>query len=428
MKRLFDSIPDALAPEMRLDTGLNEVPLLPPDDNDIVRPVEEEMLGSANRVGGGRASLVHARMSKHLLWTFGPSHRDLPFMIQMRTEIEGERFVAVDPEIGWLHQGIERQLETASVREAFSLLSGLYAQDSVAYEIAYLLCCEALLDDAFVLDKDVERYRVILLELSRIQQHLRTLSDVIGVYADVRAKRTFSQSRHQLRDLLEEMRGSTDAQRHRSLGGLLGDLPHRQLGQLGQRLTAIISPTQNVAQNILARPSVTEALLNIGRLSAADAIGRGLSGPALRATGVADDVRTRAPYLSYDEVVPTIITDSRGDTLARITVRLDEIAQSSAVAVRNAQKISTDVSARPGVQPPDDLFGGQRHVSASLETASGELSVSLQCGAAGLQRVRVRGPSFPLAQALGHVLQGARLDDAMTIFSSLGILGTELDR
>lgn len=437
MKDVLDALPDALAPELVLEREHEDSPVIPPDDDDVIRPdAEEELLRIADH--GSLVNAGSAPLAKHLIWTFGPHHRDFPFMLQLRVEIEGDRLISVDPEIGWHHQGLEKGLENVPVEDAFPLVARLHPRGPAGHVLAFALAVERLLGIDNEVPERAQLWRCVALELTRIREHLHVLSSLVIAHSERRSQRAFYEAARRL-DTLVDLGTRADSVRLLwRIGGLGGEVPPSVPAALERALPEALAPIQPVGDRLWQNPAFVDGLAGLGVLAQTEAITGGVTGPALRACGVAADVRLSDAPFAYQRVAPRVVTHEGGDTLARFAVRLDELAASSALVVRALAAFSQ--ASGPATPDPDVVGAWKRDkaghlelpagsATASLELPSGELSVLLAADGSPLPlRVRVRGPSFPLAAALPRLLAGARLDDAVPILRSLGISGPELDR
>lgn len=434
MRVLIESLPGHALPDVEREAERQTLPLLPPDDDDFIRPAaEEELLKAAG--AGGLAEARSLSLAKHLLWTFGPEHRALPFLLQLRVEIEGDRVLSCDPEVGWLHQGLEKALEGARFLDGTRKIERLHPANPVGHQLAWLLALERLCG----LDEEVPQrallWRVVMAEVSRILEHLRVLSDLVLLHAGRRAQRVFATAEKQVTSLLEDVAFDDEHELRAVLGGLSSPVPVSVAESLRRGLPDALSALQPIAQQQRRLPGVIDALRGLGAVEERAAVAYGFTGPALRATGLPDDVRVRDPYFAYGELAPRVPTYEEGDARARFRVRLDEVFASSALVLRALAAIDdapSEVRLPLERFPLDDegaLVPPEGMTAVSVELAGGELSLFVVSdGTPFPRRARLRTPSFPLASALSRLLAGARLDEVVPVLISLGMIGTEIDR
>lgn len=429
MKDLFDAIPESVASELVLE-GEAPLAVVPADDDDVIRPRTEEELHRLGATG----SLVEpgsSSLAKHLVWTFGPHHVDLPLVVQLRVEIDGERLVTVDPEIGWLHQGLEKLLEGASLTEGFALIVRTSVDRPHFAVVAWALAIERLLDLQESVPARAVLWRTIVLEIARIEAHLDVLTPLVRAHADRQMTATFVDVARKVRALLElaappSRAGGVLA----AFGGLTTEIAPSVVEQLERALPEVLAPLRTAGDRLSLTPSFVDALQGLGVLSREDALTAGITGPALRATGLVDDLRVTHPLLAYARVPPRVSTSQGGGALARFRVRLDEVHASSALVLRAlAAWRAQDGPCLPTVTVDDETVLPRRLATVSLEAPSGELSLLVHGnGSTRLSRAHMKSPSFALVAALPRILSGARLDEVSTILAGLGIALTEVDR
>lgn len=434
MRVLIESLPGHALPDVEHEAERQALPLLPPDDDDFIRPAaEEELLQAAGT--GGLAEARSLSLAKHLLWTFGPDHRALPFLLQLRAEIEGDRVVSCDPEVGWLHQGIEKSLEGTRLLEGARLVERLHPANPVGHQLAWLLALERLCAVDDEVPRRAQLWRVVMAEVSRILEHLRVLSDLVLLHAGRRAQRVFATAEKRVAALLEGVAFDDDGRLRAVVGGLSSPVPVSVSEALRRGVPEALSSLQPIAQQQQRLPGVIDALRGLGAVEERAAVAYGFTGPALRACGLPDDVRVRDPYFAYGELAPRVPTYHEGDARARFRVRLDEVFASSALVLRALAAIDdapAEVQLPRSRLPLDDdgaLVPPAGTAAVSVELAGGELSLLVVAdGTPFPRRARLRTPSFPLASALSRLLVGARLDEVVPVLISLGMIGGEIDR
>jgi NADH-quinone oxidoreductase subunit D len=430
MRSFLSSLPNADLPDVAAEADVFPVPALPPDDDDLIRPLaEDELLRVHSR------ALTESRptaLAKYLIWTFGPDHQALPFHLQLRTEVEDDAVVSCDTEIGWLHRGLEKNLEGLTWAQGVEAVARLNPAAPIAPRLAWVLAVERLLK----IDADVpvraQVWRAIAAELDRVRAHLRVIVDVIR--AGRGTLRALETTAARVGTLLE-MCAYKDGVFTAVPGGLIEEPGPKVATTVKQELAAAVSPIHRVIEHERQTGAFTLGLEGKGRLSRPRALDLSLSGPALRATGMWDDVRAADPYLVYREHPPREVTEEGGDVAARLRVRLDEVAASSALALRLLSSLEEldGPACIPDLELPRDdeglLTPPAGMFAASVEAPGGELSVMLVSdGGPRPIRARLCAPSFKLAAALGDLLRDARLDEVVPILQSLGLSGAEIDR
>jgi NADH:ubiquinone oxidoreductase subunit D len=422
VRQILEVLPGALLPDPVAESAAPGAPLSPPDDDDLLRPaIEEELF----RVGA-RGSLVTASttaLAKHLVWTFGPVHRALPFPFQLRVELDGDRLVTVDPEVGFLHQGLEKTAEAISWLDGFDVMARVNPLNPVGHELCWALVVERIAGVADRVPLRAQLWRVAVIELSRIAEHARVLSTPPLAPATVQAQRSLAEVARLARGLLD---GLMAGEPFRAFGGLAHPIHDDEAVRIQKELPRILGPLRAVRAAVDASPALDAHLEGLGRIQRTQAVGLGLTGPALRACGVPDDLRAHEPAFAWGELAYRPIVVEGGCTRARGRVRLRE-AVASAELVERALLMLADAPPEVRVDCPPVPPAG--HATASLELPSGELTLlAVADGGERPVRVRIRGPSSALAAALPELLVGDRIDDVIPVISSLGLVGTEVDR
>jgi len=421
MRSYLSRLPNADLPDVALEADLRPVPVIPPDDDDLIRPDQEDELGNVNE--RALASGKPTALAKYLIWTFGPDNQALPFHLQMRMEIEHDLIMSCDSEIGWRHQGIEKELEGRSYENILQVLARVHPRDPSALRLAFLLAVERSLG----IDKDIPRraqlWRMLIAELSRIAEHLLVLESVLR--KDRRAGRF-------LRDLatkaqrLVELAQVKEGALLLCVGGLIDEPGPSITDNIRATLEDLVEGLRPFAERQKNNPWLRS---QVGRLDLEDAIALAVKGPALRACGKVHDIRLSDPYFCYLECSPPVAVRTGGGVGARLNIRLDEIFSSAGLIARLQSALA---EAPVQVCLPKDQLDAAKPIafqSASIEAPAGELSFSLAHDEQGaLMRVRIRSPSFFLAQSIGTLLLDQRLDDVLPILRSLGIVSGEVDR
>lgn len=433
MRSLIESLPGHALPDVEHEAERQSLPLLPPDDDDLIRPAAEEELTHIGETGGLSGSR-NLSLAKHLLWTFGPDHRALPFLLQLRVEVEDDRLVSADAEIGWLHQGLEKALEASTFEDSVGMMERLHPPNAVGHQLAWILATERACGVADDVPRRAQLWRIVMAELSRIAEHLRVLGGLVLLHAGRRAQRVFLDAERRVGTLLE-IAAFADGDFRGCVGGLSADVPEGFAATLRKELPVGLHAVHAVQQQQQRMPGVIDALRGLGRVDAEAAIAHGFTGPALRACGVEDDVRLQDPYFAYGEFAPRVPSHVYGDARSRFRQRLDEALASSALLLRTLATFEDTEGAVcvPADALPRDAEGRLTppagRTSASVELPTGEFTILLDTeGGAHPRRARLRTPSFPLCAALSRLLVGARLDEVIPILQSLGMAGAEIDR
>jgi NADH-quinone oxidoreductase subunit D len=421
MRQILDVLPGALLPDPMAESESPGAALAPPDDDDLLRPAIEEALFRVG-AGGSLVGTATTTLAKHLVWTFGPVHRALPFPLLLRIELDGDRLVTVDPEVGFLHQGLEKAGERASWLEGFEVLARAHPRDPLGHELAWALVVERLYGIEEEVPARAQLWRTIALEMSRMAAHLRVLTAPSLAPA--------GPPRRALHDAARQARGLVDGlcagDTFRAFGGLRRPINDDEGKRIAGELPRLSASLRDVRNALELDPGLDAHLDGLGRIARSTAVSLGVSGPALRACGAPDDLRIHEPCFAGKDIAPPMVVEHGGCTRARTRVRLREAIAAADVVeralARLAQAPPAHAVAVPTAPPPG-------RATASLELPNGELTLLVVSdGSDRPFRLRLRGPSSALAAALPAFLVGDRIDDVIPVLSGLDLIGPEIDR
>jgi len=262
----------------------------------------------------------------------GPQHPSTHGVLRLELILDGETIVDVKPVIGYLHRGVEKLSENKIYVMIPPLCDRLDYVGSASQNLGYIQAVEML---AGIEVPERARYiRMILAELNRISSHLVWL----GTHAlDIGAMTVFFycfREREIILDLFESFCGARLTTNMFRIGGLLDDLPPGWIAGC-RHLVGILPARIREYEGLLSANRIwLERTKGVGYISAEDAINWGITGPMLRASGVAWDLRKAEPYAAYDKVEFDIPTRKEGDTYARYLVRVEEMRQSARIIVQ----------------------------------------------------------------------------------------------
>ncbi len=432
MRHLLEQLPGAQLPDTVGQSQAPGLPLAPPDDDDLLRPSGEELLLGASATGAW--SGAPSALAKHLLHTFGPLHPALSWPVALRVELDGDRIVSADPEVGFLHQGLEKAGEQIDLRElrgdgALALIRCVARANPLAplpLQLATVLALEKHLGVAAV-PNNATVWRTVALELNRIRGHLSVL--IHPALAPDRAPlvRKLTQAARTASGLLDGLLlGDTFC----GVGGLRRALDADEARSMLATLKDLRAAVHSVQHDLARDGRAHSRFEGVGRITAVKALAHALTGPAVRACGVADDLRARDRSLSYGALNVVPVVAEGGCTAARLRVLHGELAQSLVLVVRLLAMLDAGPTVAADAATQVSTFRDAEIVvrAQALEAQNGETAVTVCLKGAHLQRVRIRTASLAACAALGTVVSSARMDDAIAIIVSLGIVGSEVDR
>jgi NADH-quinone oxidoreductase subunit D len=391
-----------------------------------------------------------AGTAQTMVLNMGPQHPSTHGVLRVILELDGETVVKAEPVIGYLHTGIEKSCEAKTYSQAITLTDRLDYLAPLSNNLCYCLAVEKLL--GIEVPKRAQYIRVLLTELTRIASHLVWL----GTHAiDLGAMSVFLytfREREEIMKIFEYVSGQRMMTSYFRIGGLALEPPPGWLDRVSREIDALPGHVDEYEDLLTNNRIWLGRTQGIGILSAADAIAMGASGPMLRGSGVAYDVRKAFPYSSYDEFEFEIKTQTAGDCFARYQVRVAEIRESIKIVHQAMNKIPAEGPIRtvaPGIVPPSreemktSIEGLIYHfkiftegfapppgeVYQVIESPRGELGFFVASdGSAKPYRVKVRAPSFINLQSLSKLAEGRLIADVVACIGTTDIVLGEVDR
>jgi len=378
----------------------------------------------------------------------GPSHPASHGTIKFNLRLDGERIVDVDVEIGYLHRGLEKMCEQGTWNHVFPYADRLNYASPLLNNVGFALAVEKL---AGITSPERCQYiRVIGGEISRVTDHLTCLGMAASELGAISAGFYMLEAREFLYDLVEALTGARLTVTYCRLGGVMKDLPADMKAHTGVALRQVRRVLADCDRLLSRNRIFHDRMSGIGGLSPEEAISWGLTGPLLRACGVAYDVRKANPYLVYDRLDFVVPTGTTGDNYDRFMVRMAEMEQSMRIIEQALAQIPDGPimanDPRFVLPPKSEVYGsieglmnhfklvieGQKvpagEVYVATEGGNGELGFYLVSDGSGRPyRVRVRPPSFYSMGALGHMLRGCMLADIIPTFGQINMIGGECD-
>ena len=386
-----------------------------------------------------------------LVISMGPQHPSTHGVLRVMLRLDGETVVTSESEIGFLHTGIEKQAENLFWQQAVTVVDRADYLAPLSNSLCYVLAVEKLLGIDEQIPERAKVLRVIFTELTRIASNLVQL----GTHAmDLGAQSIFMYAFEMREQILRIMEFVTGARMHQSwyrIGGLALDVPVGFLGVLDEFIASFPERLRDMRAILEKNVIIMDRLVGVGHISAADAIAWGLTGPNLRASGVAYDVRKAMPYSGYENYDFDICMHDGGDSYGRFVVRLDEMQQAWRIIKQGRERFPGGpvVIDDPKIVPPPKtdiqhsmealihhfklVSSGfnvpEGHVYQAVESPRGELGMYVtSAGGNKPWRVRWRPPSFYNLQALKALAPGNLIADVVAIIGSLDPVFGEVDR
>lgn len=381
--------------------------------------------------------------------SIGPHHPSTHGVLRLIVELDGERIAQAEAEIGFLHTGIEKHAENLTWQQAITVLDRMDYLSPLSNNLGYVLAVEKLL--GIEVPRRARYVRVLLTELQRIASHLVWL----GTHAlDLGAQSIFFYCfdlREGILDIFEETAGARMNPSYFRVGGLARDIPPAFARMVQAWLREFPRRMAQLRAILDENPIWLSRIQRVGAISADDAIAWGLTGPNLRASGVAYDVRKAFPYSGYEEFDFEVPVGRHGDVYDRYVVRMAEMEQSARIVQQALEGLPEGpwrVEDRKIVLPPKEevkrsmeaLIHHFKLVSYGFDVPAGEVYQAVESprGEIGFYvvsdggnrplRVRVRPPSFYNTQALPTLLKGHLIADMVAIIASIDPVFGEVDR
>ncbi len=386
---------------------------------------------------------------EHMLINIGPQHPATHGVLRLVLELDGETVIRCVPHVGYLHCGFEKIGEYRTYNQVIPWTDREDYLNSMGNNVAFVLGAERLF--GIEITERCKVLRVIALELSRIASHLVWL----GTFCiDIGAFTPFLwsfQQRENIYHLFERWIGARLTTSSTRVGGMAADVPDGWTEQLDQFIRGFPKTIDEV-DRILTRNAIwVSRTAGLGVMTADEATNYGLSGPLIRASGVAFDVRKDYPYLDYETYDFDVPVGTNGDVYDRFLVRMEELRQSTRILRQALDRLPdgpVDVFDHRVVLPPkskamSDMESMIHHFKlvmegprppvgesyVAVESPKGEKGYYLVSdGTPKPVRWRIRPPSFVNLSAISKMVEGHLLADVIAINASIDIVMGEIDR
>ena len=379
----------------------------------------------------------------------GPSHPATHGALRAEILLDGETILEAKTEIGYIHRCFEKEAEDHTWAQVMPYTDRLNYCSAMLNNSIYASAVEKLL--GVEITPRAQAVRVIVSELSRIIDHLVC---VCANLVDIGALTNYwylYNVRESIYQSLEKLCGSRLTTNYARIGGMSHDLYDGFETEIRAKMQELQQGTTDVMKLVARNRIFLDRTVGVGVISQADALSYGYTGPCLRATGLAYDLRKHAPYWGYEQYDFEIPTGTSGDTHDRIMVRMAEMEQSRSIVLQALDKLpagSINVDDHSVILPPKEkVYGSIEGVMNQFkliyegiqvpagegygfgEGANGELGYfCISDGTGHPYRMKVRPPCFPIFSSYTYLIEGGMIPDAIAILGSLNIIAGELDR
>ncbi len=384
-----------------------------------------------------------------MIINMGPQHPSTHGVLRLMIELQGERVIRTKPVVGYLHTGMEWTGEELTYLQGPTNVTRMDYASPLFTELAFALTTEKLLE--IEVPERAVWIRMLMTELNRIASHLLFLAtngmDIGAVSMMLYGWR----EREEVLRFFDKVTGLRMNHNYIRPGGVAADLPDGWRGDV-LRLLELIPPRLEEYDILMTgQPIWRERLQGVGIMTAQECLALGTTGPILRSTGYAWDLRRDEPYLAYDQVDFNVVVGSFGDCFDRYAVRLNEVRESMDIVRQILDKMpkgdyriqDKKVTPPPRARIDESMEALIHHFKiftegykvpegeayCAVESPRGELGVYIVSdGSSHPYRMHVRGPSFVNLQTLPHMMHDGLIADAVAAISSVDPIMGEVDR
>jgi|688.fasta_scaffold164304_1 NADH/F420H2 dehydrogenase subunit C len=365
--------------------------------------------------------------TESIVVNLGPHHPSTHGVFRMITRIEGETILALEPEMGYLHRNHEKIGERNTWLMNMPFTDRLDYINSMSNNLAYALAVEKLA--GIEVPERANYLRIIMAEMTRVVNHLWSIGFILNDLGALQTPALYAiEEREMILDLFEEVSGARLMCNYMRFGGVVRDLPEGWQKKAEYVVNTRLPRVLDELDRMLSGNEIVKARgRGVGYLSAADLISLSVTGPMIRAAGLAYDIRKAEPYCIYDRFDFDIPTLPNSDIYDRYYIRLLEARES----VKILKQAFRDL-------PQGEILGGkggytlrppEGEVYVRVEAPKGELGFYLVSDAKpNPYRYHVRAPSYINLNALGPMSVGYKIADAIVILGAIDIVLGEVDR
>jgi NADH-quinone oxidoreductase subunit D len=386
---------------------------------------------------------------RRLVLNMGPQHPSTHGVLRLLLELDGETIMSAQPDVGYLHTGIEKEFEVKLYQQGVTLTDRIDYLAPLSNNLCYCLAVETLL--GLEIPARAQWTRVMLTEFTRLNSHLVWL----GTHAiDIGAMSVFLYCFREREDILrifEMFSGQRMMTSYFRVGGLALEPPRGWQKRVKSFIDVFPSRVDEYEELLTNNRIWTGRTQGVGRFPLADMLDLGVTGPMLRAAGLKWDTRKAQPYSSYEKFDFEIPTRTENDVYARYLVRIEEMRQSARIikqALEGMPEGRWTADAPHVVLPERDKMKTQMEaliyhfkivtegfcvpageVYQVIESPRGEVGYYVVSdGTAKPYRVHVRGPSFGNLQAVPRMVEGTLIADVIASIGSMDFVLGDSDR
>jgi NADH-quinone oxidoreductase subunit D len=371
--------------------------------------------------------------TQDLKLNIGPQHPSTHGVFRMLVTLDGETVVHLEPVFGYLHRNHEQLAEVSTYIQIMPYTDRLDYFNSMANNYAYALTVEKLA--GIEVPQRANYIRALMNELTRIVNHAAAIGFLLNDMGAWQTPLAFGmREREKILDLFEMASGARMMCNYFRFGGVWRDLPDAFLPQLRQVMVALPAFFDEFDRLLRENEILRARAIGVGVLPRELALSYSVSGPVLRASGIAYDVRKAEPYGIYGELDFDVPIGGVGDVYDRYLVRIEEMRQSLRLLQQIAERLPDTTGGH--INPAMASMGRQKTLKpppgdayARIESPKGELGFYIVSdGSERPYRYKVRAPSFINLAPLGDMCRGYKVADLVVILGSIDIVMGEVDR
>ncbi|WP_431679236.1 NADH-quinone oxidoreductase subunit D [Kitasatospora sp. KL5] len=380
-------------------------------------------------IGAGAQQLTGELGTSDMVLNIGPQHPSTHGVLRLKLVLDGERIVAAEPVIGYMHRGAEKLFEARDYRQIVMLANRHDWLSAFSNELGVVLAVERML--GMEVPERAVWIRTLLAELNRVLNHLMFLGSYPLELGGITPIFHAFHGREELQHVLEEASGGRMHYMFNRVGGLKEDLPAGWLGRVRQAVAAVRKQLPVYEDLVLGNEIFRGRTAGVGVLTREQVHAYGVSGPIARASGVDFDLRRDEPYLAYGELADllTVVVREEGDCLARFECLLEQTANSLDLAEACLDRLAGIAPGPVNLRLPKVLKAPEGTTYAWTENPLGINGYYLVSrGDKTPWRLKLRSASYNNIQALTELLPGTLVADMVAILGSMFFVVGDIDK
>lgn len=389
-------------------------------------------------------------LSTEMILNMGPQHPATHGVLRLVLQLDGETIEKTKLDVGYLHRGVEKIAENKTYQEFMPYTDRMDYLAPYSNNVAMCLAVEKIAN--VEVPERASYIRMIGCELSRISSHLIWLGTMVMDAGAVSFFLWAFREREKILDLYDQMTGHRFTVSHSRIGGVANDMTDTCIAMIKEFVNTFPNELKDWHKLLDRNRIFYDRMYGVGVLKTEDALASGATGPTLRGSGYALDIRTLEPYCCYDDIEFDVPTRLEGDNLARYYVRMEEMHESIRIIHQCLEKLPKGPirhdDAKQAYPSKDEVYysmEGMIHdfmmtdtgicppegaeAYNAIESSKGELGYFIQSDGTGHPwRMKIRGPSFYNLQILEDMLEGEMVADTVVIIGGVDPVMGESDK